>query len=158
MRLLRFLGTALLALTLAGCGATLTKIDTNPWLDARAGSNDYDVSGRWDTGGSWGGNWGEAHFIQDGARFYGQMGSYYVDGSLNGNYLYLVLSSGRKVYYTAMLKREPDGSYAGKVADGYVVDGPGADTAGYQVMILRRVKPATSPAPRPDAAAPMRAL
>ena len=47
---------------------------------------------------------------------------------------------------------------AGKVADGYVVDGPGADTAGYQVMILRRVKPATSPAPRPDAAAPMRAL
>ena len=57
-----------------------------------------------------------------------------------------------------MLKREPDGSYAGKVADGYVVDGPGADTAGYQVMILRRVKPATSPAPRPDAAAPMRAL
>ncbi|MBU3698019.1 MAG: hypothetical protein CFR70_02215 [Rhodocyclaceae bacterium] len=86
------------------------------------------------------------------------MGSYYVDGSLNGNYLYLVLSSGRKVYYTAMLKREPDGSYAGKVADGYVVDGPGADTAGYQVMILRRVKPATSPAPRPDAAAPMRAL
>ena len=69
-----------------------------------------------------------------------------------------MLSSGSKVNYTAMLKREPDGSYAGKVADGYVVDGPGADTAGYQVMILRRVKPATSPAPRPDAAAPMRAL
>ena len=57
-----------------------------------------------------------------------------------------------------MVKREPTGSYAGKVADGYVVDGPGADTAGYQVMILRRVKPATSPAPKPDAAAPMRAL
>ena len=98
MRLLRFLGTAFLALTLAACAATLTKIDTTPWLDARAGSNDYDVSGRWDTGGSWGGNWGEANFIQDGARFYGQMGSYYVDGSLNGNYLYLALSSGRKVY------------------------------------------------------------
>ena len=58
MRLLRFLGTALLALTLAGCGTTLTKVDTNPWLDARAGSNDYDVSGRWDTGGSWGGSAG----------------------------------------------------------------------------------------------------
>ncbi len=158
MRRLRFLGTALLALTLAACAATLTKVDTNPWLDARAGSNDYDIAGRWDTGGSWGGNWGEANFIQDGARFYGQMGSYYVDGSLNGNYLYLVLSSGRKVYYTAMLKREADGSYAGKVADGYVVDGPGADTAGYQVMILRRLKPATAPAPRPAAAAPTRAL
>lgn len=158
MKITRIISAALLAVTLAGCGASMTKTETNPWLDLRSGSADYDISGKWDTAGSWSGNWGEANFIQDGARFYGQIGSYTVDGSANGNHLYLALSSGKTVYYTALLKREPDGSYAGKVAQGYIIDGPGADTAGYQVMILQRVKSATAPAPRPGEATPRRAL
>lgn len=157
MKLAHPFAAALLALTLAACSTAMTKVETNPWLEARSGAADYDIAGRWDTGGSWSGNWGEANFIQDGARFYGQLGSYTVDGSMNGNYLYLALSSGRKVYYTALLKREADGSYAGKVAQDYIIDGPGADNAGYEVMILRR-KPATGPAPRPGAGEPPRGL
>lgn len=158
MKLSAFLSTILLAIVLSACSVAMTKQESNPWLDLRAGSADYDISGKWESGGSWGGNWGEAQFIQDGARFYGQLGSYYVDGSMNGNYLYLALSSGRKVYYTAQLKREPDGSYAGKVAKDYIIDGMGADNAGYQVMILSRPKAATSPAPKPGATGPLRAL
>jgi hypothetical protein len=34
------------------------------------------------------------------------------------------------VYYTALLKREADGSYAGKVAQDFIIGGPGADAAG----------------------------
>ena len=158
MKPTRILAASLLALSLAACSATMSKSDTNPWLDLRAGAADYDISGAWDTSGSWGGDWGQANFIQDGARFYGQLGSYTVDGSLNGNYMYLALSSGSKVYYTALLKREADGSYAGKVAQDYIVDGPGGDAGGYQVMILRRAKVPAAPAPRPGASGPTRLL
>jgi hypothetical protein len=158
MKPARLLCALLLAATLSACGTALTKSETNPWLDLRAGSADYDISGKWDTAGSWGGNWGEANFIQDGARFFGQLGSYTVDGSVNGHHMYLTLSSGKKVYYTALLKREPDGNYAGKVAQNFIIDGPGADSAGYQVMILRRAKAATVPAPRPGEVEQRRAL
>lgn len=149
MKPYRSLAACALALCLAACGgASLYKTDTNSWLDIRAGAADYDISGKWSTANSWSGNWGEANFIQDGARFYGQLGNYNVDGSSNGNYLYLALSSGSRVYYTALLKRENDGSYAGKVAQDFIIDGPGADAGGYQIMLLQRPKPATSkPAP-----------
>lgn len=142
MKLNRALATCTLALFLAACGgANLYKADTTGWLELRAGAADYDISGKWITANSWSGNWGEANFIQDGAKFYGQLGSYTVDGSSNGNHLYLALSSGSRVYYTALLKREADGSYAGKVAQDFIIDGPGADAEGYQVMILQRPKP-----------------
>ena len=70
--------------------------------------------------------------------------------------MYLALSSGKTVYYTAALKKDPDGSYSGKVASGYIVDGPGADKAGVSLISLRRVKDAT--APKPAANPPARAL
>jgi hypothetical protein len=151
MSLYRTLIACTLALFLAACGgATLHKTDTTGWLDLRAGAADYDISGKWSTANSWSGNWGDANFIQDGAKFYGQLGNYTVDGSSNGNYLYLALSSGSRVYYTALLKREADGSYAGKVAQDFIIDGPSADTAGYQIMILQRPKlPAAKPGTMP---------
>ena len=158
MKPITYLTAACLALSLVACSTPMNKQDSNPWLDLRAGSADYDISGKWTTAGSWGGDWGEANFIQDGARFYGQLGSYYVDGSMNGNYMYLALSSGSKVYYTAMLKREPDGGFAGKVARDCIIDGKNADNAGYQIMILSRPKPATTPVPKPGAGAPPRAM
>jgi len=159
MNLHRLFTVCMLALFLAACAtSSLNKAESNTWLDLRAGAADYDISGKWDSGGSWTENWGTANFIQDGARFYGQLGSYYVDGSMNGNYLYLALSSGKSVYYTAILKREQDGSYSGKVASGYIVDGPGADTAGVTLISLRRVKEAISPVPKPGVNLPPRAL
>ncbi|MBK7464366.1 MAG: hypothetical protein IPJ50_17735 [Betaproteobacteria bacterium] len=156
MNLSRLIATCLLALLVAACATTsLNKAESNTWLDLRAGAADYDISGKWDSGGSWTENWGSANFIQDGARFYGQLGSYYVDGSINGNYMYLALSSGKTVYYTASLKKDPDGSYRAR-SPAVTSDGPGADKAGVSLISLRRVKDAT--APKPAANPPARAL
>lgn len=132
-----FLLGGLLVLTLAACGG-LTRSDTNSWLEARAGAASGNIAGKWTTAGGVGANWGEANFIQDGGRFYGTLGSYYVDGTVNGEHLYLALSSGRKVYYTASLRRGEDGSYAGKVVQGAIVDHPNYADAGYSLMSLRR--------------------
>lgn len=140
MRFSRLLATTLLGFSLAACGS-LTRSDTQPWLEQRMGTTEHHIAGQWSTGGSWGGNWGDANLIQDGSRFYGQLGSYTVDGTLNGNAMYMVLSAGKKVYYTAALKRDQDGNYAGKVAQGSIIDHNGAQAEGYQVMILRRAEP-----------------
>jgi hypothetical protein len=126
----------LLALTLSACA--LTRSDTNPWLESKAGKTNDNISGKWTTYGGAGPNWGEANFIQDGSRFYGTLGSYYVDGSINGDHLYLVLSSGKKVYYTARLNKSPDGGYAGKVAEGAIIDSGRADD-GFTLMTLKRL-------------------
>jgi hypothetical protein len=126
----------LLALTLSACA--LTRTDTNPWLEAKAGKTSDNISGKWTTYDRAAPNWGEANFIQDGSRFYGTLGSYYVDGSIDGDHLYLVLSSGKKVYYTARLNKSPDGSYAGKVVQGAIIDS-GRSDEGYQLMTLHRL-------------------
>ncbi|RIX49608.1 MAG: hypothetical protein D3M94_00985 [Rhodocyclales bacterium GT-UBC] len=152
-----YLIACLFALLLTGCSANLTRSDAAPWLDLRSGSGDYDISGRWDSGSSWSGSWGEANFIQDGARFYGQLGSYNVEGALNGNAMYLSLSAGKRVYYTALLKRDAEGGYSGKVVQDTFVDGPLGDSVSYQVLFLRRKEAPTSPAPKPGANGPARA-
>jgi hypothetical protein len=127
----------LLALTLSGCA--LTRSDTKPWLESQAGTASENISGKWTTYGGAGANWGEANFIQDGSTFYGTLGSYYVDGSINGDHLYLALSSGKKVYYTARLNKSPDGGYAGKVVEGAIIDKAGRSDDGYSLMTLRRL-------------------
>jgi hypothetical protein len=48
-----------------------------------------------------------------------------------------VLSSGKKVYYTARLNKNPDGSYAGKAVQDAIID-QSRDT-GYQLMTLKRI-------------------
>ena len=126
----------LLVLTLAGCA--LTRSDTKPWLESQAGKTTENISGKWTTYGGVGANWGEANFIQDGSHFYGTLGSYYVDGSINGDHIYLALSSGKKVYYTARLNKSPDGGYAGKVVEGAIIDKSRSDE-GYSLMTLRRL-------------------
>jgi hypothetical protein len=128
---------ALIALTLSACA--LTRSDTKPWLESQAGPAGDTIAGKWTTSGGVGANWGEANFIQDGSHFYGTLGSYYVDGSINGDHLYLALSSGKKVYYTARLNRSPDGSYAGKVVEGAIIDQSSRSDSGYSLMSLRRL-------------------
>jgi len=131
------LQAGLLALVLSACA--LTRSDTNPWLEARAGNASENITGKWTSSGGLGANWGEANFIQDGSRFYGTLGSYYVDGSINGEHLYLALSSGKKVYYTARLNRTPDGGYAGKVVQGAIIDHSNHADDGFTLMTLRRL-------------------
>ena len=127
----------LLALTLSACA--LTRSNTNPWLESRAGKAGENISGKWTSSGGVGANWGEGNFIQDGSRFYGTLGSYYVDGSINGDHLYMALSSGKKVYYTARLARNPEGGYDGKVVEGAIIDHSNHTDDGFTLMTLRRI-------------------
>jgi len=129
---------SLLSLMLAACGS-LTRSDTNPWLDSRAGAVNENIAGKWTTAGGVGANWGDANLIQDGSRFYGTLGAYNIEGSINGDHLYLALSSGKKVYYTARLKRMVDGSYAGKVVEGAIIDHSNRADDGFALMTLRRI-------------------
>jgi hypothetical protein len=127
----------LIALTLSACA--LNRTDTNPWLESRAGQAGENISGKWTSTGGLGANWGEANFIQDGSRFYGTLGSYYVDGSINGDHLFLALSSGKKVYYTARLTKSADGGYDGKVVQGAIIDHSNHSDDGFTLMTLRRI-------------------
>jgi len=129
----------LLPLTLAACA--LTRSDTNPWLESRAGTVSENIAGKWTTAGGIGANWGEASFIQDGSRFFGTLGSYNVEGAINGEHVYLALSAGKKVYYTARLKRTLDGSYAGQVVEGAIIGQSNRANDGFSLMTLRRVVP-----------------
>lgn len=124
--------------TLAGCGG-LTRSDTNVWLDGRAGTTSDTMAGKWTTAGGVGSNWGEGNFIQEGARFYGTLGSYYVDGAVSGEQIYMAMSSGKKVYYTARLTRAPDGSYAGRVMEGVIIDNTHAGEP-FSLMSMKRVR------------------
>ncbi len=135
MNIKNAVAAAVLVLILSACA--LTRTDTNPWLEAKAGATHDNISGKWTTYDRATPNWGEANFIQEGSRFYGTLGSYYVDGSINGDQLYLVLSSGKKVYYTARLNKTPDG-YAGKVVQGAIIEQTRTDE-GYQLMTLKRL-------------------
>jgi hypothetical protein len=126
----------LLALTLSACA--LTRSDTKPWLESQAGTTSENISGKWTTYDRATPNWGEANFIQDGSHFYGTLGSYSVDGSINGEHIYMALSSGKKVYYTARLNKNPDGGYVGKVVQGAIIDQSRSDD-GFQLMTLRRL-------------------
>lgn len=138
MKTTQRLSILIVALLLAAC-VSLTKTEGNAWLDGKAGPSSERVAGKWTTAGNWTADWGEGNFIQDGWRFYGQMGSYYVDGALNGDHLYLVLTSGKKLYYTAILRKTPDGSYSGKATRGTLIDTPGAEDDGVVLINLRRL-------------------
>ena len=138
MKLKALLLSVATALFLTAC-ASLSRTDGNDWLDRKAGPSNERIAGKWASGDNWTSNWGEGNFIQDGSRFYGQLGSYYVDGALNGDHAYLVFSAGRKVYYTAIVKKAADGTYAGKATQGKLIDYPGAEDSGVTLITLRRI-------------------
>jgi hypothetical protein len=138
MRIKSILAVGLVSAALAGC-TSLTRSDTNAWLESRASATQESIAGKWTTTGGAGPNWGEANFIQDGAMFYGTLGMYNVDGAVNGDQIYLALSSGKTVYYTVRLRKQPDGTYAGRaVADAIIGDAGRAD-GDFTVMTLRRL-------------------
>ncbi len=61
-----------LSLILVSC-ASLTREDTNRWLDSKEGEPGLDMTGKWDSGGIATGGWGEGNFIQDGKNFSGKI-------------------------------------------------------------------------------------
>ena len=95
MKFIRILAACLLVLAVAAC--SLTRKDTNAWLDQQNGPVTVDVTGDWDAGGAWSGGWGKATFIQQGKRFTGTLGLYYAEGVVSGDEIFMTIYSGKKV-------------------------------------------------------------
>ncbi len=120
-------------------GAGLTREQTNIWLNSKNGESSINMSGKWDSGGIMTGGWGEGTFIQEGKYFHGSLGLYYVDGVVVGADVYMAISSGKKVYYTAQLKKLADGTLTGKAVAG-IIDKPESNNAESYLISLKKAE------------------
>lgn len=137
MKCIKILSACLLVLAISAC--SLTRKDTNAWLDEKNGPANVNLTGDWDAGGVWSGGWGKGTFVQEGKRFSGTLGLYYAEGVVSGDDIYMVIYSGKKVYYTALLKKVGNGHYMGKVASKTIIDSPEARNAtGYVISMKRK--------------------
>lgn len=138
MKFLQIMVLGLLVLTISACNR-LTREGSSAWLGQKGGQVSVNMTGKWSSGGVWSGGWGEGNFIQEGRRFSGTLGLYYVDGTVSGDTLYLVLYSGKKVYYTARLKKNAEGFYIGKAVYKVIIDQPEAEKAESYVISLKKI-------------------
>jgi hypothetical protein len=113
MKLLPHLAVAI-AIAIAGMGCKSAadyqrnNSATAAWLPANAGRPGINVAGDWDSP-----DWGEAHFKQAGSRVTGILGDYPIGGVINGDKLYLAITSNGWTDYTAVLSSQFGGSLAG---------------------------------------------
>ena len=138
MKYFKILAVCLLVLAITGCNR-LSREKSSEWLGQKSGQVNVSMTGKWSSGGVWSGGWGDANFIQEGRRFSGTLGLYYVDGTVSGDNLYLVLYSGKKVYYTARLKKNAEGFYIGKAVYRVIIDQPEAEKAESYVISLKKI-------------------
>jgi hypothetical protein len=138
MKAIKYLTICLLVFTVYSC-ASLSKEQTNAWLSTKGGASTVNMTGSWDSGGIASGGWGGGNFIQEDQRFYGTLGLYYIDGVVNGEDVYMAISSGAKVYYTAHLKKTADGSIIGKAVQEVIIDAPGAQNAATYLIMLKKI-------------------
>lgn len=105
--------TMLMGIVLVLSGACAKVISPSDWLQQMAGEPLLKMGGIWDGGNKTGGGWGEGRFVQEGNRFWGSLGYYDVKGSINGQEVYMLLSSRNYIFYTVKLKYFKEGSLRG---------------------------------------------
>ncbi len=137
--LAKLIAVSILAALLLSC-AGLTREQTNNWLSAKNGGPAIDMAGKWYAGGVTTGGWGEGDFIQEGKHFHGSLGMYYVDGVAAGEDVYMAISYGQKVYYTAHLKKLADGTITGKAVADMMIDRPEASGGVIYLISLKRTE------------------
>lgn len=118
--------------------ASLTRDQTNAWLSTKSAQSNINMTGTWDAGGAASGGWGTGNFIQEGNRFSGTLGMYYVDGIVSGDEVYMAISSGAKVYYTAQLKKTAEGIFTGKAVQDVIITMPGSQNAVSYLISLKK--------------------
>ena len=100
------------------------------WLQANIGSSNLNVTGAWEAEES---GWGATRFEQSGSRVNGAMGNYSARGVVRGPRLFLALSSGDYVYYTAVLMKRDE------LLSGFYSSSAPFSPADQAVVTLRRV-------------------
>jgi len=127
-------------LFLLSCAAGLAKKDTDAWLATKTSTSEFNLTGKWDAGGAFEGGWGDGNFTQEGNKLSGTLGMYDVEGIVSGSEVYLVISSGGRVYYTAKLNASEGGKkFSGKACEGAVIDAANAGDARSYELIMKKV-------------------
>ncbi len=98
-----------------------------------------DVSGMWESSNHYmAGGWGSGAWVQTGAKVIGNLGPYTLEGKVSGKKLYLLILSGGKVYYTAILDTTKEGGLAGAAVSSLLADDPEARFAEQSPVLLVR--------------------
>ena len=127
-----------LATFLSSC---LTYSQTNAWLNEQKGVPTINISGGWDAGSVFGGGWGGASIVQNGNEVVGTIGLYNIKGVVNGDNIYLVFTSGARIYYTAHLKPSRDGGFEGVAVEKAIVNTDRAGDAIKHPILLKKYSP-----------------
>ena len=134
MKLASILSLVLFVAVLAGCNLkekyARNNLAADQWLQANIGSSGLNVTGAWEAEES---GWGAIRFEQSGSRVDGAMGNYSARGVVRGSRLFLALSSGGYVYYTAVLTRR------GETLSGFYSSSVPFSPADQAVVTLRRI-------------------
>jgi hypothetical protein len=119
------------ALILSSCNTAEKYAQNNDaaaaWLAENKGNASTSISGSWLPGDH---GWGMARLEQNGNQVTGAIGSYQVEGSINGKTAYLAMKDNGWVYYTAILKR------TGKDFVGFYSDSVPFDSETQSTMLL----------------------
>lgn len=110
------------------------------WLGAHNLPAAMDVTGKWNAGTSWAGGWGEANLVQQDRNVYGTLGLYSVRGVVSKKSLFITISSGGYVYYSARLDMKEDGSLSGIATKEAIVESPGAAHADIALLKMTRME------------------
>lgn len=125
----------LLALGLTACNTTERYARNNQaartWLAANPASGNSRIAGHWQPDDA---GWGKAKIEQAGNRVTGTIGAYSIEGHVQGDNLYLLMSDGGWVYYSAVLKKKGD------VLSGFYSAHVPFSTQDQETFVLVRVK------------------
>jgi hypothetical protein len=134
MKLPLMLVVALTFAGLAGCNLkekyARNNLAADQWPQANIGSSGINVAGAWEAEES---GWGAIRFEQIGSRVSGAMGNYSARGVVRGSRVFLALSSGGYVYYTAVLAK------SGDTLSGFYSSSVPFSAADQAVVTLRRI-------------------
>ena len=102
------------------------------WLDSKKDNPQVNVSGTWTSP-----EWGTARFKQENRNVEGVLGDYPVKGVVSGTTFYLLMYSGGKADYSAVLMASDNNTFKGSYSKYAIVDE--AEAGNKRPIILNRV-------------------
>lgn len=140
MRIITAATILVLSLLMMSC-STLSQQQVATWIDSKTEAPELNVAGSWQSVVSmFAGGWGNASLIQSGPQVNGTLGLYTVEGRVAGKKLYLMILSGNRVYYTAVIEQNKEGALSGMAYSKILPDDPQSRYADRAPIALVRVQ------------------
>lgn len=110
------------------------------WIDSKNSDPLFDITGSWQSTAHYmAGGWGNGSFFQKSGRINGTLGPYSIEGRISGKQIFMLILSGNRVDYTAILEPTTDGGIAGVAVSRMLADSPEARLA--ERMPIHLVRP-----------------